>query len=94
MPLGERKPGKKWKSNSLNTKIKCTSKTSRFLTHKSPYAISTNPSIMHIQNDDFWKNVPHATRQYTLILQVTTNATMQIALSAKKRSQIQNTGAT
>src|SRR5215210_1439504 len=54
--------GEKLKSNSLNTKIKCTSKTSRFLTHKSPYAISSNASIIYIQNDDSWKNVPHATR--------------------------------
>jgi len=38
--------------------------------------------------------VPHATRWYILILQVTTSAIMQIALSAKNRSQIQNTGAT
>ena len=50
--------------------------------------------VSFIQNDNSWKNVPHAIRWYTLILQVTTSATTQIALSAKKRSQTQNTGAT
>jgi hypothetical protein len=78
----------------LNTGIKCTSKTNRFLTYKSPHPISTNASIIDIHNDNSWKNVLHATRLYTLILQVTTSVVMQIALSAKKRSQIQNTGAT
>jgi hypothetical protein len=49
--------------------------------------------VLLIHSDNSWKNVLHATSQYTLIIQVTTSATMPIAPSAKKRSQIQNTGA-
>jgi hypothetical protein len=53
MPLGKRMLAEKWKSNSLNTEIKCTSKTNRFLTHKSPHPISTNASIIDIHNDNY-----------------------------------------